>query len=50
MNVLRREVAPLARERRFFSEAFMSGRHLDSIALIAAGKADVAAIDCVTFG
>ena len=28
----------------------MSGRHLDSIALIAAGKAVVAAIDCVTFG
>ena len=28
----------------------MSGRHLDSIALIAARKADVAAIDCVTFG
>ena len=50
MNVLRREVAPLARDRRFFSEVVMSGRHLDSIALIAAGKADVAAIDCVTFG
>ncbi|MDD9916171.1 MAG: PhnD/SsuA/transferrin family substrate-binding protein [Rhodospirillaceae bacterium] len=50
MNVLRREIAPLARDGRFFSEIVVSGRHPESIALIVAGEADVAAIDCVTFG
>ena len=50
MNVLRREVAPLARDGRFFSEVIVSGKHPESIAMIAAGKADVAAVDCVSFG
>jgi ABC-type phosphate/phosphonate transport system substrate-binding protein len=50
MNVLRRTVAPLARDGRFFSEIIVSGKHPTSIAMIAAGEADVAAIDCVTFG
>lgn len=50
MNVLRREVAPSAREGKFFSEIIVAGKHPDSVALIASGEADVAAIDCVTFG
>lgn len=50
MNVLRREVAPFACGGSFFSEIIVSGKHSDSIALIAAGEADVAAIDCVTYG
>jgi ABC-type phosphate/phosphonate transport system substrate-binding protein len=50
MNVLRREIAPLARDSRFFSEVIVSGKHPQSVAMIAAGKADVAAIDCVTYG
>lgn len=50
MNVLRCAIAPMAREGKFFSEIIVSGKHPDSIALIAAGEADVAAIDCVTFG
>ncbi len=50
MNVLRREIAPLARDGVFFSEVIVSGKHPESIAMIAAGKADVAAVDCVTFG
>lgn len=50
MNVLRREVAPLAKDGRFFSEVIVSGKHPDSIKMIAARGADVAAIDCVTFG
>ncbi|NKB56683.1 MAG: PhnD/SsuA/transferrin family substrate-binding protein [Alphaproteobacteria bacterium] len=50
MNVLRRTVAPLTRDGQFFSEVVVSGKHPVSIAMIAAGQADVAAIDCVTFG
>lgn len=50
MNVLRREVAPLARDGRFFGGVSVSGNHPNSIAMIAAGEADAAAIDCVTFG
>ncbi len=50
MNVLRRTITPFAREGRFFSEVIVSGKHPASIAMIAAGDADVAAIDCVTYG
>ncbi len=48
MNALRRAVAPLARDGRFFSEIKISGSHLNSVALVAKGEADVAAVDCVT--
>ena len=50
MNVLRREIAPLAEGGRFFSEVIVSGKHPESIAMIAADKVDVAAVDCVTYG
>lgn len=50
MNLLRVEVAPLARRQRFFGGVTITGSHEASIAAVAAGAADVAAIDCVTWG
>jgi ABC-type phosphate/phosphonate transport system substrate-binding protein len=49
MNLLRARVAPLARDRRFFSAVEYSGSHRQSAERVAAGSADVAAIDCVSF-
>ena len=49
MNALRALVAPLSRQGRFFSEIKVSGAHANSLAMIAGGAADVAAIDCVTY-
>ncbi len=50
MNLPRCLFAPLARDGRFFGEVFVSGSHLSSMEMVAAGAADTAAIDCVTFG
>lgn len=50
MNALRHAVAPLARDGRFFSSVIWSGSHRASLALVQDGKADLAAIDCVTLG
>jgi ABC-type phosphate/phosphonate transport system substrate-binding protein len=47
-NVLRATFAPLARDGRFFGRVVRSGGHIRSAAMIAAGEADVAALDCVT--
>lgn len=49
-NLLRAAIAPLARDGRFFSSVVETGSHLASMEAVAAGNADVAAIDCVTFG
>lgn len=49
-NLFRAAIAPLSRNGRFFSEVIETGSHRNSIAAITAGKADVAAIDCVTCG
>lgn len=49
-NLLRAAIAPLAREGRFFDAVLHTGGHQASIDAVAAGRADVAAIDCVTFG
>lgn len=49
-NLFRAAVAPLSRNGRFFSSVIETGSHRNSIAAIGAGKADVAAIDCVTYG
>ena len=49
MNALRAMIAPLSRGHRFFAEVRESGAHIDSIAMVASGEADVAAIDCVTY-
>ncbi len=48
VNLLRAELAPLARDGRFFAEVLQTGSHAASLAAVAAGEADVAAIDCVT--
>ncbi|WAP68178.1 phosphate/phosphite/phosphonate ABC transporter substrate-binding protein [Jiella pelagia] len=50
MNLLRHAVAPLAEGGRFFGEIVTTGSHLASLDHVAGGGADVAAIDCVTFG
>ncbi len=50
MNALRYAVAPLAYEGRFFGSVQESGAHLTSLEFVRRGDADVAAIDCVTFG
>lgn len=47
-NALRKMVAPLAVDGRFFAETFLSGSHRQSLIALAAGRAEIAAIDCVT--
>ena len=49
MNALRAMIAPISEGRPFFAEVRESGAHIDSIAMVANGEADVAAIDCVTY-
>ena len=49
MNLLRAAVAPLATGGRFFGSVMVSGSHLRSVEMVAAGEADVAAVDCVSF-
>lgn len=50
MNLLRHTVAAHAEDGRFFGQVLESGSHRASLAMVARGEADVAAIDCVTFG
>jgi ABC-type phosphate/phosphonate transport system substrate-binding protein len=50
MNLLRHTVAPHASGGRFFGQVVESGSHRASIAMVTRGDADVAAVDCVTFG
>jgi ABC-type phosphate/phosphonate transport system substrate-binding protein len=47
MSALRALIAPLARQGCFFAEIRVSGAHSASLAMVARGEADVAAIDCV---
>ncbi|MFM0101125.1 PhnD/SsuA/transferrin family substrate-binding protein [Paraburkholderia nemoris] len=49
MNVFRHAVAPLARAGAFFSAVVRTGSHLGSLQAVIEDRADVAAIDCVTF-
>ena len=49
LNVLRALVAPLHVAGRFFATVTTTGGHLHSLLLLAGGRADVAAIDCVTW-
>ena len=48
-NALRALVAPLAQEGRFFGERLDTGAHTASIEAVALGKADIAAIDPVSW-
>jgi ABC-type phosphate/phosphonate transport system substrate-binding protein len=50
MNLLRHLIAPHAQSGRFFGQIIVSGSHVASIAQVAGGNAEVAAIDCVTYG
>lgn len=49
MNVLRHAVSLLDFPAPFFSKVIESGSHFNSLSAIADGRADVAAIDCVSF-
>jgi ABC-type phosphate/phosphonate transport system substrate-binding protein len=48
-NALKALVAPLAKGGRFFASVTVTGNHVASIASVREGRADVAAIDCVTY-
>jgi ABC-type phosphate/phosphonate transport system substrate-binding protein len=48
-NSLRALVAPLARNGRFFGETLESGAHRECLAMVVDGRADVAALDAVTY-
>jgi ABC-type phosphate/phosphonate transport system substrate-binding protein len=48
-NALRFLVAPLAKGGRFFGTTVETGGHALSLAAVAAGEADVAAVDCVSY-
>ena len=49
MNVLRHAVSQLDPGEAFFSALLESGGHLKSMQAVAEGRADVAAIDCVSY-
>ena len=49
MNLLRAALAPLAGGAPFFAGVEVTGAHRESMRAVAAGRADIAAIDCVTF-
>lgn len=49
MNLLRDAIAPLAAGAAFFSEVTVTGSHLASAEAVAAGAADVAALDAVSW-
>ena len=49
MNALFSLVAPHSEDNKFFAEVIVSGGHSESLAMMVAGKADVAAVDCVTY-
>ena len=48
-NAFRALVAPLAVKGRFFASALETGGHGASVAAVREGRADLAAIDCVTY-
>lgn len=48
-NLLRAAVAPLADGASFFGDVIVTGAHRASLAALAEGRADIAAIDAVTF-
>jgi ABC-type phosphate/phosphonate transport system substrate-binding protein len=49
MNLLRDSIAPMANGGRFFDSVLLSGSHRRSVAMVAGGLADVAAVDCVSW-
>jgi ABC-type phosphate/phosphonate transport system substrate-binding protein len=49
MNLLRAVVAPLAKGAPFFGSVVTTGGHVASVGAVAEGRADLAAVDCITF-
>lgn len=49
MNLLRAEIAPLAKGAPFFGAVTVTGAHAESARTVVEGEADLAAIDCVTW-
>lgn len=49
MNLFRHAIAPFAHDGRFFASVTKTGAHLASLRALVEQRADVAAIDCVTF-
>lgn len=49
MNVFRAAIAPLACGEPFFENVIVTGSHMESLRSVAENRADVAAIDCVSF-
>ena len=50
MNVLRHAVAAYNNQGNFFNRVELSGSHLQSLTEVASQNADIAAIDCVSYG
>ena len=48
-NALRAAIAPIAGSETFFAETVETGAHAASIEAVRAGRADVCAVDCVTW-
>lgn len=49
MNLLRAEIAPLAKGAPFFGSVTVTGAHVESARTVVEDEADLAAIDCVTW-
>ena len=49
MNLFRAAIAPIAGGAPFFRAIVVTGSHEASVAAVAEGRADLAAIDCVSF-
>lgn len=49
-NLFRALIAPHAENGRFFSSVVETGSHNASLKLVSSGVADVASIDCITYG
>ncbi len=49
MNLFRAAIAPLARGKPFFADVIETGGHAFSVVAIAEGRADIAAVDCVSY-
>ena len=49
MNLFRAAVAPLAEGKPFFADVVETGAHAQSLLAVVDNRADVAAIDCVTY-
>jgi ABC-type phosphate/phosphonate transport system substrate-binding protein len=49
MNVFRRAIACCSQSGEFFSKVVETGGHLHSLEAVADGRADIAAIDCVSY-